>query len=168
MRESTLVRNHSAAPNVITNARHQVIWNSTLELTQVINHSLAPSVATNAQDQTNWRIMKGSTMMRNHSAAPSVNINAQHQVIWRNIKEFMISHSKTLKTSKNIDFSLKLKELTSNRKLCLKNTSQKKTLIWGESCNFVLTVIKGPSPCMILLVSGPGVVPIWKFEWLRN
>ena len=45
------------------------------------NHSAAPNVTTNAQTQVHGRDMKESTLVINHPAAPTVTTDAHHNIV---------------------------------------------------------------------------------------
>ena len=57
------------------------------ESTQVRNHSAAHIVSTDVTNQMLWRFMKGSTLMRNPSAVGSVTRHSELLANWLNMKE---------------------------------------------------------------------------------
>ena len=87
MKESTLMRNHSAACSVRRNSPHQVLWRNMNESTLMRNHSAAQSVKRSSATQVIWKLMKESTLMTNHSGAQSVTRHSEPQVISRNMTE---------------------------------------------------------------------------------
>ena len=65
MNTPTLVKNHSVALSVTTNAQHQVIYGDMKEPTLVKNHLVARIVKRNLQLVTVWENIKENASLRN-------------------------------------------------------------------------------------------------------